>query len=89
MKEKKIERNVRENINNNIKICTYIDQIRENRRYRANCIGGMCYCDFLPGLNTRASYFTDRLVICRISVGSSPQSDGADIDAGIEIPIHL
>ena len=46
-------------------------------------------CDFLPGLKTRASYFTDRLVICRISIGSSPQSEGADIQAGIKISIHI
>jgi hypothetical protein len=43
MKEKKIKRNVRKNINHNIKIFTYIDRIRENRHYRANCIGSMCY----------------------------------------------
>ena len=46
-------------------------------------------CDFLPGLKTRASYFTDRLVIRRISIGPSPQSEGADIQAGIKIPVYL
>ena len=33
-------------------------------------------CDFLPGLKTRASYFTEWPVICHLSIGSSPQSEG-------------
>jgi len=42
--------------------------------------------DFLSALTSGASCFTDRLILCRISVGPSPQSEGANVQAGVKIP---
>ena len=32
---------------------------------------------------------TSLIGFCRISVGPSPQSEGANVQAGIEVPVHL